>query len=164
MKLPVWTPAYIGIGSNLDNPRQQVERGIDALGSLPQSQLISRSSLYRSAPMGPQDQPYFVNAATGLLTQLDAASLLSRLKALEKKLGRNEPIVRWGPRVIDFDLLVYDSAQFASDELRVPHPGIAERAFVLVPLMQIAPHLDVPGIGRIEKLAAQIDQSSVERL
>jgi len=162
MNYPTWTPTYIGIGSNLDNPRMQVMRGIDALASLSETQLVARSKLYESAPLGPQDQPHYVNAVAGVLTSLDASELLAQLKVLEKKMGRAQPIVRWGPRVIDFDLLVFGDLRLASDELNVPHPEIAKRAFVIVPLMEIAPHLDIPGIGRIEALAARIDVSSLQ--
>ena len=162
MNYPTWTPTYIGIGSNLDNPRMQVMRGIDALASLSETQLVARSKLYESAPLGPQDQPHYVNAVAGVLTSLDASELLAQLKVLEKKMGRAQPIVRWGPRVIDFDLLVFGDLRLASDELNVPHPEIAKRAFVIVPLMEIAPHLDIPGIGRIESLATGIDVSSLQ--
>jgi 2-amino-4-hydroxy-6-hydroxymethyldihydropteridine diphosphokinase len=160
----VWTPAYVGIGSNLQNPQDQVTRGMDALAALPRTQLVARSSLYRSAPLGPQDQPDFINAVAGLSTQLDARALLSHLKALEKDLGRGEPVVRWGPRIIDFDLLVHGSTTIETAEIRVPHPGIADRAFVIVPLQEIAPDLDVPGVGRIENVAARIDASQVQRV
>jgi len=164
MTSPTWTPAYIGIGSNLDHPQSQVMRGMDALAELPQTKSISRSRLYRSAPLGPQDQPAFINAAAGLLTQLDALTLLRELKALEKTLGRTHPVVRWGPRIIDFDLLVFGAECIATDELRVPHSGIADRAFVIAPLLDIAPDLDIPGVGPLRTLAARVAASQVERV
>ncbi len=160
----MWRPAFIGVGSNLDEPQNQVARGVEALGGLPMTQLVLRSKLYRTMPMGPQDQPRFVNAVAGLLTQLDAHALLTQLKALEKKLGRAEPIVRWGPRSIDFDLLVLGSERIDSPDLKLPHPGIAERAFVLVPLAEIAPHLDIPGVGQPNALVAKVATSGVEAL
>ena len=107
--------------------------------------------------MGPVEQPDFVNAAAGLLTQLDAPTLLRELKALETRLGRAAPIVRWGPRLIDLDLLVHGNTQLADDTLTVPHPGLAERAFVLVPLADISPTLMVPGVGRVSALVNRVD-------
>jgi 2-amino-4-hydroxy-6-hydroxymethyldihydropteridine diphosphokinase len=98
--------------------------------------------------MGPQNQPEFVNAAAGLLTQLAPERLLREIKRLEAELGRTQPIERWGPRLIDFDLLVYGDVRLASPELTIPHPGIPERAFVVYPLCDIAPALDIPGIGK----------------
>jgi 2-amino-4-hydroxy-6-hydroxymethyldihydropteridine diphosphokinase len=164
MRYAMWTPAYIGVGSNLDNPQAQVARGLDALACLPGTQLISRSRFYRSAPLGPQDQPHFVNAVVGLLTQVDASTLLVHLKRLENSLGREQPVVRWGPRMIDFDLLVFGAARIASDVLTVPHPGIASRAFVVMPLRDIAPELDIPGVGSVAALAKRIDASGLQVL
>lgn len=160
----MWTPAYIGIGSNLDEPAQQVMRGFDALASIPSTVLIARSRLYRTAPLGPQDQPQFVNAAAGVLTQLDAQSLLTQLKRLEAELGREQPVVRWGPRKIDFDLLVFGAEKIDADMLTVPHPGIGVRNFVLYPLADIAPELTVPGLGLVSKLKASVESDGVSVL
>ncbi len=164
MTQPQWTPVYIGIGGNLDDPRAQVKRGVELLAELPKTKLIARSKLYRSAPLGPKDQPDFVNAVVGLLTQLDAPTLLTNLKALEKRMGRAEPVVRWGPRVIDFDLLVFGGERIDSETLKVPHPEIANRAFVLAPLLDIAPNLEIPGVGRANLLAGRIDLTGVTAL
>jgi 2-amino-4-hydroxy-6-hydroxymethyldihydropteridine diphosphokinase len=164
MSHAIWMPAYIGVGSNLDAPDSQVNRGIDALRTIVKTRLVTRSHLYLSKPMGPQDQPHFVNAVAGLLTQLDAHGLLSELKALESKLGREPQSVRWGPRKIDFDLLVFGSERIATAALQVPHPGIAERAFVVVPLLEIAPHLEIPDRGSVDTLLSRIDRESVTRL
>ena len=98
MPFPRWMPAYVALGSNLDDPRSQVERAVAALAGLPDTRLVLCSSLYRSRPFGPVDQPDFVNAVAGVLTQLDPAALLAQLKALEARLGRERPVVRWGPR------------------------------------------------------------------
>ncbi|HTE40380.1 MAG TPA: 2-amino-4-hydroxy-6-hydroxymethyldihydropteridine diphosphokinase [Steroidobacteraceae bacterium] len=152
----VWTPAYLGVGSNLDSPRTQVERGIDALSELPHTRLVMCSNLYKTAPVGPQDQPHFVNAVVGLLTQLSALDLLAALKALENRLGRAQPTLRWGPRVIDFDLLVFGAQRIESDILKVPHPGLSSRGFVLVPFLDVAPDLEVPGLGAVRALAARL--------
>jgi 2-amino-4-hydroxy-6-hydroxymethyldihydropteridine diphosphokinase len=159
-----WVPAYVALGSNLDDPQAQVQRAFVALGELPRTRLELRSSLYRSAPMGPLEQPEFVNAAAGLLTQLEAPDLLRELKALETRLGRAAPVVRWGPRLIDLDLLVHGTTCVASDSITVPHPGIAERAFVLVPLAEISPCLEVPGVGRVDALAQRLGAAGLQRI
>jgi len=164
MSVHRWVPAYVALGSNLDGPRDQVERAMAALGDLPDSRLVLRSSLYRSRPFGPVEQPDFVNAAAGLLTRLDPAGLLAQLKALEAQLGRERPVVRWGPRRIDLDLLVHGGARIAEPDIEVPHPGIPERAFVLVPLAEFAPDLVVPGRGRVRDLLARVDSANLERL
>lgn len=157
-------PAYVALGSNLDDPRAQVERAMAALDQLPQSRCVLRSSMYRSRPFGLIEQPDFINAVAGLLTALEPATLLANLQALETSLGRERPVVRWGPRRIDLDLLVHGSARIAQPGLEVPHPGIAERAFVLAPLAEIAPDLEVPGVGRVSVLLAKLDSSELERL
>ena len=157
-------PAYVALGSNLDDPRAQVERALAALDQLPQTRCVLRSSLYRSRPFGPVEQPDFVNAVAGLLTTLEPATLLASLQALETSIGRERPVVRWGPRRIDLDLLVHGSARIAEPGLQLPHPGIADRAFVLAPLAEIAPDLDVPGVGRVSALLAKLDSSELERL
>jgi 2-amino-4-hydroxy-6-hydroxymethyldihydropteridine diphosphokinase len=164
MSFSSWTPAYIGVGSNLNDPQAQVERGIEALATISNTRLIARSKLYRAAPMGPQDQPHFVNAVAGLLTQLDPHALLAQLKLLEKLQGREQPIVRWGPRVIDFDLLVLGAVRIDTTDLIVPHLGIAERGFVLLPLLDIAPDLEIPGVGRVSVLAKHADVSGLQVL
>jgi 2-amino-4-hydroxy-6-hydroxymethyldihydropteridine diphosphokinase len=164
MVAPRYVPAYVALGSNLDDPRAQVERALAALGELPQSRLVLRSSLYSSEPLGPVEQPDFVNAVAGLLTVLDPGELLASLKELEVRLGRARPVVRWGPRRIDLDLLVHGTERSDVDELRLPHPGIAERAFVLVPLAEFAPDLVVPGLGRVRDLLAGLDTASLRRI
>lgn len=157
-------PAYVALGSNLDDPRAQVVRAMAELDRLPGTRCVLRSSLYRSRPIGPVSQPDFVNAVVGLLTELDPADLLAQLKALETRLGRERPVVRWGPRRIDLDLLVHGEARLGEPGLQVPHPGIAQRAFVLAPLAEIAPDLQVPGVGRVRALLEQVDSSDLERL
>jgi 2-amino-4-hydroxy-6-hydroxymethyldihydropteridine diphosphokinase len=164
MSLDRWVPAYVALGSNLDDPREQVERGMAALAGLSDTRLVLRSSLYRTRPFGPVEQPDFINAAAGLLTRLEPAAFLAQLKALETQLGRERPVVRWGPRRIDLDLLVHGGARIAEPDLEVPHPGIPERAFVLVPLAEFAPDLVVPGLGRVRDLLARVDSADLERL
>jgi len=157
----LWIPVYVGLGSNLDAPREQVQAAFLALATLPQTRLISRSRLYRSAPLGPQDQPEFVNAAAGLLTTLSAREFLVQLKQLEQKLGREAPVVRWGPRRIDLDLLVYGAERINETDLTVPHPGVPVRNFVLYPLQDIAADLNVPGQGSVAQLAARVSDAGL---
>lgn len=151
----LWTPAYVAIGSNQDDPRAQVEAAFRSLAALDHCRLIVRSRLYRTAPLGPQDQPDFVNAAAGLLTQLSAQELLVKLKELEASIGRVKT-VRWGPRRIDFDLSVFGAERIAEANLTVPHHGVPVRNFVLYPLADIAPELLVPGHGRVKELAQRV--------
>lgn len=163
---PHWWPAFIGIGSNLGEPVQQVEQAIKALAGLEQSRLILCSSLYRSAPVGPQDQPDFINAVVAILTRLAPQGLLTSLQAIENVQGRTRSGERWGPRTLDLDLLVYGQASVATAELTLPHPRIAERNFVLLPLSEIAPHLPIPGLPSVPQLVQQLvlSEPAIERL
>ena len=148
-------PAYVGIGSNLRDPASQVRGAFAALAALPRTLLVRRSSLYGSRPMGPVAQPDFCNAVAGLLTELDATELFTALRGIERQMGREPAPQRWGPRVIDLDLLVYGEQRRSDAELTLPHPGIAERNFVLRPLADVAPDLQIPGLGRVAELAAR---------
>lgn len=151
-----WAPAYLGVGSNMDDPAGQVRRALAALAELPSTRLIATSRSYSNPPMGPQDQPDYVNAAAGILTQLEPGELLEAMQSLESRLGRvRTPGDKWGPRIIDLDLLVYGLRVESTERLTLPHPGISERNFVLFPLRDIAPTLVVPGQGVIARLAAQ---------
>lgn len=161
---PHWYPAYIGLGSNLQGPAQQLEDTFELLHELPKTRLVSRSSLYRSAPFGGIEQPDFVNAVVSLLTQLSAQELLRELQRVEKKRGRIRGDVRWGPRVLDLDLLAYSAQIINEPELTVPHPGIAERNFVLLPLGEIAPDLDIPGLGRVSNLNINLREPAISKL
>ena len=154
------TPAYVGVGSNINGPEEQVERAIDALSRIPGSELDARSSLYQSAPFGPVDQPDFVNAVVKLVTKLDAPSLLHQLQHIENSQGRIRG-EHWGPRVIDLDLLVFGDMIVDLDDLNVPHPGIAERNFVLLPLQEIAHDLVIPGLGRVVEIAVNHDEPRI---
>jgi 2-amino-4-hydroxy-6-hydroxymethyldihydropteridine diphosphokinase len=160
----LWFPAYVALGSNLDDPVAQIEHAFAALANLNECRLVARSRLYRTQPLGPQDQPEFVNAAAGLLTSLSPRALLIELKKLEASLGRQQPVVRWGPRRIDLDLLVYGDAQISESDLAIPHRGLPERNFVLYPLRDIAPELLVPGHGRVSQLAARVGAAGIALL
>ena len=154
--MTVWQPAYVGLGSNLGDPRQQVEQALRRLAQLPRTRCILRSRLYQSPPFGPVAQADFVNAVAGLLTQLPAPELLHRMRALETASGRPAQRERWGPRVLDLDLLAYGRERRTDPDLTLPHPGIVERNFVLYPLADIAPDLELPGLGRVAELAGRL--------
>lgn len=159
-----WRPSYVALGSNLSDPVRQVEAAFAALATLPDTRLIARSSLWRSRPMGPQDQPEFVNAAAGLLTTAEPRALLDSLQAIERRLGKTAPAVRWGPRVIDLDLLAVGALEIAEPGLKLPHPGLHQRNFVLYPLAEIAAEFWVPGFARVCRLRERISPAGLERL
>ena len=156
---------FLGLGSNLGDPERQVRRACRELESLPRSAFVSCSSLYRSHPLGPQDQPDFVNAVAELRTELDPESLLAELQRIEVSHGRVRGGQRWGPRPLDLDLLLFGDRVIRSALLTLPHPGLSERAFVLYPLLEIAgPDLEIPGHGPLGPLAAACDPRGLEKL
>jgi 2-amino-4-hydroxy-6-hydroxymethyldihydropteridine diphosphokinase len=159
-----WQPAYIGVGSNLDEPGSQVIRAFKSLAEIPDTRVILISPLYSSTPLGSVVQPDFVNAVVGVLTRLDAMLLLYRLRAIESAFGRPDRREKWGPRVIDLDLLVFGREKRTEPDLVVPHPGVVERNFVLYPLADIAPDLEVPGLGRVAELKGRVVSSGLHRL
>lgn len=149
-----WVPAYIGIGSNLGDPVAQVRQALVALAAVPATRLIVASGLYRNPPLDSSDQPDYVNAVAAVLTRLAPLELLAALLGIEAAQGRRrESAVRWAPRTLDLDLLAYGERRVAEPGLTVPHPGIAGRNFVLLPLHEIAPGLWLPGLGSIATLA-----------
>ncbi|MFK8026936.1 MAG: 2-amino-4-hydroxy-6-hydroxymethyldihydropteridine diphosphokinase [Gammaproteobacteria bacterium] len=158
------TDAYIGIGSNLKNPFLQVASAIEQLALIDLSDLHSFSSLYSSRPMGPPDQPPYVNAVAWLRTRLDAQSLLIKLQAIENEHGRTRNGERWGPRTLDLDILVYGNYSFKSQTLTVPHPGIKTREFVLYPLHEVNKNLMIPNLGAIHRLQPRCYTNGLTRL
>ena len=164
MTAPPRRIAWVGLGSNLAGPREQVELGLDALARLPRSQLQQRSRLYRSAPWGVRDQPEFVNAVAAIETEVAPRELMAALLDIERSFGRVRNADRWGPRILDLDLLLYADGVIDEPGLRIPHPHLHERAFVLLPLAEIAPHLQIPGRGSISDLVARVDVSDCQRL
>jgi len=160
----VWRPVYIGLGSNLDSPGRQLETAFELLDAISDTRLIARSSLYRSAPFGGVEQPDFVNAAAALLTKLSPSELLAKLQEIERVRGREKGGVRWGPRVLDLDLLVYSSVVVEEPDLNIPHPGIAERNFVLLPLRELAPDLAITGLGRVRNLSVNEHEPRITRI
>jgi len=162
---PVWRPAWVALGSNLDEPREQLLRAFAEIAALPDVRLVARSPLYRSRPMGPADQPDFVNAVAGLVTRLDPDELLEALHDIERAHGRRRSAARrWGPRTLDLDLLTHGDTVRDGPGLVLPHPGIGERNFVLLPLASVAPDLLIPGLGRAGTLACRIAGTGIERL
>lgn len=155
--------AYVALGSNLEDPRAQLLRAFDDLSGLPRTRLVARSSLYLSAPVGYPDQPPFVNGVAMVETGLAPHPLLDALLALERRRGRVRD-VRHGPRTLDLDLLLYDGLQCRDPGLTLPHPRMHQRAFVLLPLLEIAPACEVPGLGPAANWLAGCADQSIERL
>ncbi|MFW6345211.1 MAG: 2-amino-4-hydroxy-6-hydroxymethyldihydropteridine diphosphokinase [Halomonas sp.] len=151
--------AWIGLGSNLEAPRRQVERALKAMDRLPLTRLVAASRLYTSRPVGPQDQPDFINAVARLETRLSPLALLDQLQALEQR-HRRVRRRHWGPRTLDLDLLLFDDRCMAVPRLTLPHPEMTRRAFVLVPMAELAPALMMPDGRRIAELAARLSGAS----
>lgn len=155
--------AFIGLGSNLEDPPSQLQRAFAAIAKLPGTQLLARSSLYRGAPLGYPDQPDFVNAVAKIETKLAPKDLLRALLNIEHQHGR-ERTFRNAPRILDLDVLLYDDVQLHEHGLTIPHPQMHLRAFVLQPLLEIAPDASIPGIGRAEKALLKCQNQILERL
>lgn len=139
---------YVGLGSNLDKPRSQVEQALAELNHISGCRLQARSSLYASKPMGPQDQPDYINAVASLECVLEPAQLLNELQQIEQQHNRVRER-RWGPRTLDLDILLFGNRTIDEPDLVIPHPGIGDRSFVLVPLAELTPDLVIPGVGRV---------------
>ena len=159
----LWRPAYVAIGSNLNDPQAQVREAFERLAALPATRLLLRSRLYTTQPMGPKDQPNFVNAAAGLLTQLTARDLLDGLLRTEQDMGRRRQ-ERWGPRVIDLDLVWIPGESIDEPGLTLPHPGVSTRNFVLYPLADIAPTLAIPAHGGVSELLRRAGDDGISIL
>ncbi|MCK9637735.1 MAG: 2-amino-4-hydroxy-6-hydroxymethyldihydropteridine diphosphokinase [Methylobacter tundripaludum] len=155
---------YIGLGSNLANPAEQIKSARTAITQIDGVKELAFSSLYHSAPMGPQDQPDYVNAVMCIETRLPPIELLRCLQHIENDQGRVRKAERWGARTLDLDMLIYGDRTIELPDLTVPHVGIAERAFVLYPLYEIAPQLRVPGKGDIADLLAKCPLNGLKRL
>ena len=159
----LWRPAYVAIGSNIGSPRERVLEAMQRLSALSTADTLLRSHLYLSRPMGPQDQPDFVNAAAGLLTQSTPQELLAQLLDIERNMGRIQR-ERWGPRVIDLDLVWMVDAMVDEPGLKVPHPGVSTRNFVLYPLADIAPTMKIPGMGTVLDLKRSVGGDGISVL
>lgn len=165
MNDPFRALAYIGLGSNLDNPLEQIESALLELAGLPGVTCTKRSSLYETKPVGPQDQPDYINAVAELETELEPVQMLLELQNLEHQHQRVRHAEQWGPRTLDLDLLLYDQQRIVTSRLTLPHPRLAERAFVLVPLAEVAPlELHIPGAGTLGELLVKISRDGIRRL
>lgn len=156
--------AYVGLGSNLSQPARRVAMAMHRLTAWPGVTGLRASRLYRSRPWGQPDQPDFINAVAELRYAGPAAALMRALLAIEREAGRVRGGERWGPRVLDLDLLLFADQVMDTPALTVPHPRIAERAFVLLPLVELAPELRLPGAGPISDLLAAIDADGTTAL
>ncbi|HSI95760.1 MAG: 2-amino-4-hydroxy-6-hydroxymethyldihydropteridine diphosphokinase [Methylophilaceae bacterium] len=155
--------AFVALGSNLEDPQHQVLRALAELDSLPETRVVAKSALYRTAPVGYDNQPDFINAAAEVSTTLEPVALLRALLALETAHGRERPFPN-APRVLDLDLLLYDDLELHDPELTLPHPRLHERGFVLFPLADIAADVNVPCQGRVRDLLRSLPDQGVERL
>lgn len=153
--------AYIGLGSNLEAPVEQIKTALTDLQSLPATQLLKTSSFYASPPMGPQDQPDYINAVALLDTSLSAHDLLDALQAIEQQHGRQRKR-HWGERTLDLDILLYGQQMIEDERLSVPHPGLTQRAFVVYPLLEIAGDMPIPGQGSLQVIASRCSRGALK--
>jgi 2-amino-4-hydroxy-6-hydroxymethyldihydropteridine diphosphokinase len=157
------TAAYVGIGSNLKDPRAQVLQAFNELDGLPHTRVVKKSSLYRTAPMGHAAQPDFINAVAQLETGLPAERLLAELQQLEARHGRKRSFAN-APRTLDLDILLFGNATIRTPALTIPHPRMHERAFVLKPLVEVFVQATIPGHGLATALLASCEDQKVERI
>jgi len=154
---------YLGLGSNINGPVQQLECAIRILGQQARCKILALSSFYSNPPMGPAQQPDYVNAVVCIDTDFSPGQLMDNLQAIEMQQGRKRG-VRWGPRCLDIDILLYEQISLDSERLKIPHPGLCERNFVLYPLQEIAPDLNIPGKGHIIDLIKDCDYGELRKL
>ena len=155
--------AYVGLGANLGDPMRQVQQALRELDALPATKVVTQSSLYRTVPVGYADQPSFINAVAQLETSLEPRALFDELKQIEHRHGRLRGVPN-GPRTLDLDLLIFAGEISCDENLIIPHPRMHERAFVLVPLAEIAAELEVPGRGRVVDLLQALERQGVEKI
>ncbi|WP_094752445.1 2-amino-4-hydroxy-6-hydroxymethyldihydropteridine diphosphokinase [Psychromonas sp. CD1] len=156
--------SYIAIGSNQKHPIQQAKKAIEALKGLPNTQLLKCSSLYCSRPMGPQNQPDYINAVVELDTQLSALHLLDELQKIEQNQGRERKALRWGPRTLDLDIILYADHSINTSRLTIPHYGMKTREFVLYPLFEIAPEIKLPDTTLLSQLITLCDKKELTKI
>ncbi len=157
------TRVYIAIGSNLASPLEQVNAALAALAEIPDSQIVAVSPFYRTPPLGPQDQPDYLNAAVALDTDLAPETLLDHTQRIELQQGRERKAHRWGPRTLDLDIMLFGDRQIATPRLTVPHYDMKNRAFMLLPLVHIAPDACFPDGVKIADILANLDPSGISR-
>jgi len=156
--------AYIGLGSNLSDPKMQVSKAANEIANISATQVIALSPLYLSKPMGPQDQDDYINAVVALETRLSALELLDALQAIENTAGRVRKDNRWGARILDCDILLYGNEIIENERLTVPHYGMKVREFVLLPLADLAPNLQLPDGTLVSLLANKINSNGIVKL
>ncbi len=166
---PVRMPAgcdavFVGLGANLGPCRETLERAVQELSRFPSTRVLAVSQVYRTSPLGPVAQPDYLNAVARLATALEPHALLTALHDIEARLGRVRDGLRWGPRSLDLDLLLYGDEISPDPALRLPHPELHRRAFALIPLAEIAPEITVPGYGPVRDLCATLAEEGVECL
>lgn len=157
------TRVYLAIGSNLASPLEQVNAALAALADIPESQLVAVSDFYRTPPLGPQDQPDYLNAAVALETTLAPEALLDHTQRIELQQGRERKAHRWGPRTLDLDIMLFGEQLIHTPRLTVPHYDMKNRAFMLLPLAQIAPDLRFPDGDKLSELLEKLDHSGISR-
>ncbi|MET3068415.1 2-amino-4-hydroxy-6-hydroxymethyldihydropteridine diphosphokinase [Atlantibacter hermannii] len=157
------TRVYIAIGSNLTSPLEQVNAALAALAEIPDSQIVAVSPFYRTPPLGPQDQPDYLNAAVALDTDLAPETLLDHTQRIELQQGRERKAHRWGPRTLDLDIMLFGDRQIATPRLTVPHYDMKNRAFMLLPLVHIAPDVCFPDGVKVANSLANLDPSGISR-
>ncbi|MFW0881472.1 2-amino-4-hydroxy-6-hydroxymethyldihydropteridine diphosphokinase [Cronobacter dublinensis] len=155
------TLAYIALGSNLAEPLSQVNDALAALAQIPHSRIVATSPFYRTPPLGPQDQPDYLNAAVALETTLTAEALLDNTQRIELQQGRVRKAERWGPRTLDLDIMLFGDETINTERLTVPHYDMKNRAFMLLPLAQIAPALRFPDGERLTEVLERLDCSVI---
>ena len=156
--------AWLGLGSNLQQPVVQLRQALARLDDADGLEVLRVSSFYRTPPWGDEQQDDFINAVAEIETSLDPIPLLRTLQSLENAMGRQRSGRRWGPRLIDIDLLLYGDQQYHSADLEVPHPRMHERAFVLIPLSELDAELEIPGHGAVTGLLQPLDESGICKL
>jgi len=155
---------FIGLGSNLNQPVKQIKKAKLAINRLDGVEGIAFSSIYKSRPMGPQDQPDYFNAVMEVAVTIEPLALLDRLQAIEKDQGRVRQDARWGARSLDLDILLYGGKIIENDRLVVPHYGISDRPFVLYPLQEISPSIDIPRLGSLADLIRKCSPDGLLKL
>jgi 2-amino-4-hydroxy-6-hydroxymethyldihydropteridine diphosphokinase len=156
--------AWLGLGANLQHPQAQLTEAIKQISHIPECEVLQVSSFYQTPPWGDEDQPDFINAVVKINTSLQAIELLHQMQAIENDMGRVRKDRRWGPRLIDIDLLLFGDESIESEELTLPHPRMHERAFVLLPLYELDPLIEIPGLGTAEKLLAHLAVEGIRKV
>ena len=155
---------WLGLGANLQQPQAQLNQAIERISQTTGIEVLQVSSFYKTPPWGDEDQPDFINAVVNIETDLQPLALLRQMQAIENDMGRVRKDRRWGPRLIDIDVLLYGNQSIQSNELVLPHPRMHERAFVLMPLCELDPSTEIPGLGKVDGLLAKLDCEGIRKI